>query len=425
MSEISPSSSSTSLINFKSLMHILTVIILIWSCVLGADDDQIVNTNVANANTVQVGNISQVEDAAYLRIYYGQTFKVIKNGLDGRSYLLIQNNSRMAAKTKYCTSRIKSFVIPLANYSVDTLYFPVSFFELLGLLGTLKGITSEYVASECVLKLYNNGQLQMINKTQPLSLTKFVAHFISDMDQSQSCNFATFLPMGEATPLQQAEWIKYLGVFANLETRANQVYDAIKTNYMCMSKAAMSKKASFKPIVAWMDYSNGVWSFTKDKYKLKYVEDSGGENIDDSINKVTYNISLPDDLDVFNAILCTIDVVIDETRTSEPVSYNASTFLQNLNVEDQSCFAFMASQSLWRYDKRFYQNSVALDWYDGAISQPHLVLADVIEALYPTGNHTTTYFRNIAKGEGVVNVGPEMCNRESDVPMEPVTIDCE
>ncbi|KAI3462229.1 hypothetical protein Pfo_018892 [Paulownia fortunei] len=394
------------------------LVISVWFCTFGGRDA------AAATPSVKVGNISEVEDAAYVRIYYGQTFKVIKNGFDGKSYLLIQNNSKMAAKTKYCTSRIKSFVIPLANYSIDADYFPASFFELLGLLGSLKGMTSEYVASQCVLKLYNEGQVQLINRSEPQQLTQFAAHFIVNTDQAQSCNFATFLPMGEEAPLQRAEWIKYLGVFANLETRANQVYGAIKQNYMCLSKAATSRKASFKPIVAWMAYEDGVWSFTKEPYKLKYVEDSGGENIDDSINKVTYNISIPDDLDAFHAILCTVDVVIDETYTSDPVAYNASTFLQNLNVEDQSCFAFMANQSLWRYDKRI-QNYTVLDWYDGAISQPHLVLADLIEALFPSGNYTTTYFRNIAKGEGVVSIGPEMCDRDSSTPMEPLLIACQ
>ncbi|KAL3613360.1 hypothetical protein CASFOL_042773 [Castilleja foliolosa] len=377
----------------------------------------------AASSSVKIGNISEVEDAAYLRVYYGQTFKVIKNGFDGNSYLLIQNNSKMAAKTKYCTSRIKSFVIPLANYSIEADYFPVSFFELLGLLGSLKGMTSQNVASQCVQKLYNEGQVQFINKTEPQLFTQFAAHFIVNTDQPQSCNFATFLPMGEEAPLQRAEWIKFLGVFANLETRANKVYNAVKQNYMCLSKAATSKKALFNPIVAWMDYSDGVWSFTKEMYKLKYVEDSGGENIDDSINKVTYNISIPDDLDAFHAILCTVDVVIDETYTPDPAAYTASTFLQNLNLEDQSCFAFVANQSMWRYDKRV-QNYLILDWYDGAISQPHLVLADLIEALFPSGKYNTTYFRNIAKGEGVVSIGPEMCDRDNSIPMEPLIVAC-
>ncbi|KAF7130573.1 hypothetical protein RHSIM_Rhsim10G0185300 [Rhododendron simsii] len=400
---------------------LLLLLFLAWFCICEALEGE----NAATGrSTVNVGsNISKVEDASNFRIYYGQSFKVIKNSLDGKSYLLTQNNSRMASRTKYCTGRIKSFVVPLSNYSLDTSYFPVSFFELLGLLENLKGITSDTVASQCVLKLYNEGQIGYINKSEPQQLKQFTAHFSSNSDQGQSCNFVTFLPAEEDSPLKRAEWIKYLGVFGNVEVRANQVYAAIKENYICLTKAAASKTTSFKPIVAWMEYNAGVWSFTKETYKLKLVEDAGGENVDNSINRFTYNISVPEDLDEFHAILCTVDVAIDETSASDPLGYNISTFLQNINLDDQSCFAFLTNQSLWRYDKRI-QNNIPLDWYDGAVSQPQLVLADLIEALFPSGNYTTSYFRNLVKGEGVINMSPEMCDRDSSIPMDPTLIAC-
>ncbi|KAG7585934.1 hypothetical protein ISN45_Aa02g012820 [Arabidopsis thaliana x Arabidopsis arenosa] len=383
------------------------------------------------SNNVKVGSISKVEDAENFYIYYGQTFKVIKNAIDGKSYLLIQNTSRMAVRTKYCTSRIKSYVIPLLNYSLDTQSsqggVPVSFFELLGLLGSLKGITSDAVASPCLLKLCEAGEVVKIDKgeQQGQVLSQFAAHFISDTDQPQTCNFANFFPLSEGTPLQRAEWIKFLGAFTNLETKANQVYDAVKASYTCLSQMAANKTKSFKPIVAWMGYDqNGcMWSFTKDSHKLKFVEDAGGENIDKSINKVSYNVSDPDDLEALHAILCTVDAVIDETLSSDPLNYTQTTFLGNINVDDNTCFAFLANQSIWRYDKRV-RNGTTLDWYDGAISQPNLVLADIVEALFPTGNYTTSYFRNIAKGEGVINISPDMCDRDASLPLVPIIPAC-
>ncbi|KAD0812910.1 hypothetical protein E3N88_43667 [Mikania micrantha] len=398
---------------------------------------------------VDVRNISKIDDASYFRIYYGNTFKVIKNDLDGKSYLLIQSNSKMAAKTKYCTPRIKSFVIPLANFSLDVNYFP-GLLLLLGLMESLKGITSERIASPCLLKLYNEGQLQMLNKSEPQQFSQYTAHFISSNtnQQTQSCNYVTFVPIGEQTPLQRAEWIKYLGVFANVEMRANEIYDAVKNNYMCLVNSTARK--NLKPIVAWMEFNDGVWTFTKDAYKLKYIEDAGGENLDESINKITYNISTIEDQEQLHAILCTVDVLIDGTLTPDPIGYNATMFLQNLNIEDQSCFAFISHESVWRHDKRL-STDLALDWFDGAVSQPQLVLADLIEILFPTGSYTTTYFRNLIKvleflnflqtdvvyvfeayihfgiqiqGEQTTSLGLENCNRDTLTAMEPTIITC-
>jgi hypothetical protein len=74
--------------------------------------------------------------------------------------------------------------------------------QLLGVLENLKGITSNEVASQCVLQLYASGSVQHVNMTDVLELSQFRAHFISNVDEDKGCNFAAYVPFEEDTPLQ-------------------------------------------------------------------------------------------------------------------------------------------------------------------------------------------------------------------------------
>jgi hypothetical protein len=180
--------------------------------------------------------------------------------------------------------------------------------QLLGVLQNLKGITSDQIASQCVLQSYASGNVQLFNKTDAQMLTQFSAHFLSTTDEG--CNFAAYVPSEEGTPLQRAEWIKYLGAFTNSEDRANTVYDAIKANYLCLSKAAANLSTRFKPIVAWIEFTQGMWTFVSDGWIVQYVTDAGAEVVDATITNKRFNNSDPEDMDNFHAILC---VSIDNT----------------------------------------------------------------------------------------------------------------
>lgn len=70
---------------FRARTWVQSLVLLVFIVLChGVDASSIKSVKVNNSS------ISKVEDAVNFHIYYGQAFKVIKNAIDGKSYLLIQ-----------------------------------------------------------------------------------------------------------------------------------------------------------------------------------------------------------------------------------------------------------------------------------------------------------------------------------------------
>ncbi|KAI0529208.1 hypothetical protein KFK09_001755 [Dendrobium nobile] len=159
----------------------------------------------------------------------------------------------------------------------------------------------------------------------------------------------------------------------------------IKGNYNCLSKAAANVTTHLKPILAWVDCNLGMWTFSRENYKLKVLTSLANSMslmqevkmwIKQSFNH-SFNVSNPDDMDDLYALL--FDVVIDQIFAPEDIKYNLLTFLDNFNVSDDANFDFLINQSMWRYDKRVQNSSILgskymegedgkLTWFNAAVS---------------------------------------------------------
>ncbi|KAH9301888.1 hypothetical protein KI387_013471, partial [Taxus chinensis] len=342
--------------------------------------------------------ISKAEQAQGFNIFYGQyyEYKVVQNFISNSSYILFEDSSKLPSRSIHCSAKLKSFSSPFANYSVDTTKVPVSFLELLGVLDNLKGVTSESTSSACLMKYIADGYVQQINQEDQEQILQFTAYLSSFSVAVPQCNYISFDPFGELKPLQRAEWIKYVAALMDYEARANNVFKMVEENYLCLRALAMN--ASTKPTVAWMAFDKDTWSFSNETYKLQYVLDAGGSNLEDWVYISTFNRSLPSEVESFHCILSRLDVVIDESYIAVPSDYTLSTFIENAHISEYDTFSFIANQSVWRYDKQIESScTISNDWFDGAISQPQLVLGDLIQAFHPQTNYSTVFLRNIAK----------------------------
>ena len=243
-----------------------------------------------------------------------------------------------------------------------------------------------------------------------------------------------FTATNDPGALNRAEWIKFMSLFFNAEAAANSIFGAVSSNYKGISAAAkaISSTLAKPPVVAWVQW----WPPSPDygpfgpnvpaiainfpQYKKQMTADAGAVilGLSDVQSYIDAGMAFQPDYwgtdsiyiytnatDAFRAMLKNVDLVIDEARyingdgvgLSDP-SITTSAFIQTygLSPTDAQSLKFLASgRGLLREDGVTGPQSWTA-WFENAVVRPDQVLADLLQALYPSSANIQKFVTTVS-----------------------------
>ncbi|KAK9323454.1 periplasmic binding protein [Lipomyces orientalis] len=215
---------------------------------------------------------------------------------------------------------------------------------------------------------------------------------------------------GYHTPLQQAAYIKFIGLFYGLEDLAIEVYDAIAANYRCVAANVYNAiVAGEYPQGRWIsavkyDYDTGMFGLDQNNWWKVLATDLGVQLVNVSSEAVApaslFNDSYYDmEVSATDTIFSTQSwAIIDTTQYAFDLDIdkvNVSTWLE-LTSMPESVYAvengnvFMADKSVNHWLKH--------NFFDRAPVRPDIVLHDLISIIYPSiipADYIASFVRSI------------------------------
>ncbi len=182
----------------------------------------------------------------------------------------------------------------------------------------------------------------------------------------------------ESSPLGRAEWIKFTALFYNAEAEVNAFFGDIESAYVTAQSLAQDISADTATFL-WNSFSSFTDSWTipgAETYSGQLINDAGGTI---ALAELAPNISAFADF----------ETVYESTLESDVWMVNAfGVFtLDDLLAQDERYADFSALANGTVY------NTTA-DFYESGVTNPHLVLLDIIAMLYPKvlPDHELVYF---------------------------------
>lgn len=397
----------------------------------------------------------QITSAVGFKVDYYNTYKVVTNTIANETYVLVQCGAT-PPPADAIPAGAKVFQVPLTSLSAPETV-PYAFVESLGLDDRVYDV-SPFVTSPCGQKISTCGRkgpdamaldnLTMIESTVGPHVDGML--ITAPNNYTKSFSFSAALDPGV---LNRAEWIKFLGLFFNVERYASDAFAAVEKAYAATKAAAAGTAAKEQPVVAFIQHflfeKEESYQLSFAPYKAQLVEDAGGAMLDIATVKAvagTRPTAYDDNnmefawggegakfesqsaaLAAFLKVLQGVDVVVDETYAEDPTAYDFAAFQKQFGLD--SAEKGVTDALPWLGDKRIFRQDGRLsegmgsDWFESAIVRPDKVLADFVRALGPisgASNGEFTWIRNIE--EAPVVVGPAACSRLASCDAEPAAI---
>ncbi|KAJ1961087.1 hypothetical protein GGI12_003446 [Dipsacomyces acuminosporus] len=183
------------------------------------------------------------------------------------------------------------------------------------------------------------------------------------------------------SPLQLAEWIKFVSAFFQLEKEAGQLFDSISKAYLCLEGNMRNVKQ--KPHAYWVQYTAGSnggrnYNVLTSAYQKNLLASAGATNGTSQLP------SDQSDQSKFQDAVKDAQFIIDQTDLKSS-GQRINEWLSNFGYGDapNSNVPFLKQRNIWRTDGYTSPTGVS-NFPEFGLVRPDLVLRDMISILEPT-----------------------------------------
>ena len=350
----------------------------------------------------------EVVDAAKFTVEYFNNYKLVSvaDAFDGASdfhYVLVQCGTPAPSPADFAEGA-QFIEAPTGDLiTLSTTQLPA--LSQLGLLDRLAGVDSGfYISTPEVIAMIADGQVAEVGFGNQVNI-ELVLELEPQLVMSYGFNPASdahplLLEAGvftaldaswrELSPLGRAEWLKFIALFYNEEERANEIYADIVAQYQAVKdSAALAEDRPTVLINSFLGYADAWYIPGEDTYVGQLIRDAGGDLLlaqagSASSQGLGFEAVYEGGLDA--------DIWLVETFG---VYSGADLLALDSRFGD---FAAFQSGDLWNNNRDENANG-GNNYYEWGVTNPHLVLADLLAILHPElkPNHEFAFYQQLAR----------------------------